>query len=180
MSLALWLYELTDNSLKRVLSVAGVADAIHIATYYIGNILIECQQRMPISTSNSSYRPSNRSRPPAPAPPAGGSSYVPGYGTNPYTPPAHFNPPQQQQTQQIFIPNSLVGSIIGKGGNKINEIRLRSQAHIKIMEADAGPPPPGGNEGERMVTITGQPHSIQFAVQLLSQVCLILLLVSAV
>ena len=95
---------------------------------------------------------------------------MPGYG-NPYTPPAHFNPPQQQQTQQIFIPNSLVGRIIGKGGNKINEIRLRSQAHIKIMEADSGAPPPlGGNEGERMVTITGQPHSIQFAVQLLSQV----------
>src|ERR1700722_15510237 len=43
-------------SLQRVLSVAGVADAIHIATYYIGNILIEAQERMP-SSSNSTYRP---------------------------------------------------------------------------------------------------------------------------
>lgn len=124
---------------------------------------------MPVSASNSSYRPSNRSRPPPPPPPPAGSSYVPGYG-NPYTPPAHFNPPQAQATQEIYIPNSLVGSIIGKGGNKINEIRLRSQAQIKILEPDAVQPGLTGNANERLVTITGQPQSIQFAVQLLSQV----------
>ena len=37
--------------MQRVLSVAGVADAIHIATYYIGNILIEAQERMPSSNT---------------------------------------------------------------------------------------------------------------------------------
>ncbi len=127
---------------------------------------------MPISTSNSSYRPSNRARPTTTPTPTGRWVLLmcPVTATTLTHPPAHFNPPQQQQTQQIFIPNSLVGSIIGKGGNKINEIRLRSQAHIKIMEPDAAPPASGGNENERMVTITGQPHSIQFAVQLLSQV----------
>jgi poly(rC)-binding protein 2/3/4 len=153
--------------LKRVLSVAGVADAIHIATYYIGNILIEAQERMP-SSSHSSYRPSSRR--------SGGyvgSSYVPG-GTsysNPYVQ-GVANPAQQLQTQQIYIPNDLVGCIIGKGGSKINEIRHMSASQIKIMEPGAGPvgSAPGGSEGERLVVITGPPANIQMAVQLLYHV----------
>lgn len=155
------------GSTERVLSVAGVADAIHIATYYIGTILIEAQERQP-SSSHSSYRPSSHSRRPT----QGGSSYVPGYAPphNPYGPPSH-NPPQQLQTQQIYIPNDLVGCIIGKGGSKINEIRHMSASQIKIMEPGAtgvGPNgAPGGSEGERLVVITGQPANIQMAVQLL-------------
>jgi len=164
------------GSTERVLSVAGVADAIHIATYYIGNILIEAQERMPSST-NSSYRPTSNSRRQPPQQYGGasysGSSYVPGY-SNPYgsaPPPPHHNPPPQQlQTQQIYIPNDLVGCIIGKGGSKINEIRHMSASQIKIMEPGAvavgGTGAPGG-EGERLVVITGQPANIQMAVQLL-------------
>ncbi|OCH85696.1 eukaryotic type KH-domain (KH-domain type I) [Obba rivulosa] len=153
------------GSTERVLSVSGVADAIHIATYYIGNILIEANERMP-SSNNSSYRPSSYSR----RPPHSGSSYVPGY-SNPYQAPQ--GPPQQLQTQQIFIPNDLVGCIIGKGGAKINEIRHMSASQIKIMEPGAtavgmnGAPAPAGGEGERLVVITGQPANIQMAVQLL-------------
>lgn len=168
---------------QRVLSVSGVADAIHIATYYIGNILIEANERMP-SYNNSSYRPSTVSR----RAPYTGSSYVPGY-TNPYhggagaggAGPAagagsHHNPPQQLQTQQIYIPNDLVGCIIGKGGAKINEIRHMSASQIKIMEPGAvgvgmnGAPAPAGGEGERLVVITGPPANIQMAVQLLYHV----------
>ncbi|KAG6856370.1 hypothetical protein H0H87_005135 [Tephrocybe sp. NHM501043] len=167
------------GSTERVLSVAGVADAIHIATYYIGNILIEAQERMP-SSSNSSYRPGN-SRRPAHGGGSGGSSYVPGSGYNnpaPYSsaPPSSHNPPQQLQTQQIYIPNDLVGCIIGKGGSKINEIRHMSASQIKIMEPGAvgvgmnGAPAPTGGEGERLVVITGQPANIQMAVQLLYHV----------
>jgi len=156
------------GSTERVLSVAGVADAIHIATYYVGNILIEAQERAPThSHSSSSNRPGSRR--------SGGSSYVPGStyvpGNN-FPPPSH-NPPQQLQTQQIYIPNELVGCIIGKGGNKINEIRHMSASQIKIMEPGAvgvgmnGVPVPAGGEGERLVVITGQPPNIQMAVQLL-------------
>ncbi|KAF8077739.1 hypothetical protein FPV67DRAFT_1462843 [Lyophyllum atratum] len=166
------------GSTERVLSVAGVADAIHIATYYIGNILIEAQERMP-SSSNSSYRPSSNSRRPAHGTgggSGGGSSYVPGYNNPaPYgaAPPPQHNPPQQLQTQQIYIPNDLVGCIIGKGGSKINEIRHMSASQIKIMEPGAvgvgmdGAAAPTGGEGERLVVITGQPANIQMAVQLL-------------
>ncbi|THU82877.1 eukaryotic type KH-domain (KH-domain type I) [Dendrothele bispora CBS 962.96] len=154
------------GSTERVLSVAGVADAIHIATYYIGNILIEAQERMP--SSNTSYRPSSR-RPQS----GSSSSYVPGYNNTPYgSSSQHHNPPQQLQTQQIYIPNDLVGCIIGKGGSKINEIRHMSASQIKIMEPGAvgvgvGGAAPSGSEGERLVVITGQPANIQMAVQLL-------------
>lgn len=153
---------------QRVLSVAGVADAIHIATYYIGIILLEAQERMP--SHNTSYRPGNtRSSRPMPS----GSSYVPGpYSGSSYAP---HNPPQQLQTQQIYIPNDLVGCIIGKGGSKINEIRHISASQIKIMEPGAvgvgvdGAPIQTGGEGERLVVITGQPANITMAVQMLYQ-----------
>ncbi|KAJ3999196.1 hypothetical protein F5050DRAFT_1805230 [Lentinula boryana] len=153
------------GSTERVLSVAGVADAIHIATYYIGNILIEAQERMP-SASGSSYRPSSNSRRPPST--TGSTPYVPGFSG--YT---AGNPSPQLQTQQIYIPNDLVGCIIGKGGSKINEIRHMSASQIKIMEPGAvgvsvaGAPAPTGGEGERLVVITGQPANIQMAVQLL-------------
>ncbi|KAF4615502.1 hypothetical protein D9613_002747 [Agrocybe pediades] len=159
------------GSTERVLSVAGVADAIHIATYYIGNILLEAQERMPShSTSGSSYRPGNHTRN---SRPSGGSSYVPPGNYHPGSNYASHNPPQQLQTQQIYIPNDLVGCIIGKGGSKINEIRHMSASQIKIMEPGAsgvgvnGAPAPAGQEGERLVVITGQPANIQMAVQLL-------------
>lgn len=169
-----------------MLSVSGVADAIHIATYYIGNILIEANERMP-SYNNSSYRPSSVTRRPT----YQGSSYVPGYGAGTGAgagtgtgapgsyqggPPQGHAPPQQLQTQQLYIPNDLVGCIIGKGGAKINEIRHMSASQIKIMEPGAvgvgmnGQPAPAAHEGERLVVITGQPANIQMAVQLLYNV----------
>ncbi|KAI0820211.1 hypothetical protein BC628DRAFT_1423138 [Trametes gibbosa] len=170
------------GSTERLLSVSGVADAIHIATYYIGNILIEANERMP-TTNNSSYRPSSYSSSTSSSarrpPPFQGSSYVPGYTQqqqqhqqqNPYA--AAGTPPSQLHTQQIYIPNDLVGCIIGKGGAKINEIRQMSASQIKIMEPGAvgvgmnGAPTHAGSEGERLVVITGQPANIQMAVQLL-------------
>lgn len=155
------------GSTERVLSVAGVADAIHIATYYIGNILIEAQERQPASNTNSTYRPGSRRA----APPYGGSSYVPGYSSSSSSYTGSSTSSQQLQTQQIYIPNDLVGCIIGKGGSKINEIRHMSASQIKIMEPGATAPgvngAPAPSEGERLVVITGQPHNIQMAVQLL-------------
>ncbi|KAI5899535.1 eukaryotic type KH-domain (KH-domain type I) [Schizophyllum commune H4-8] len=167
------------GSTERVLSVAGVADAIHIATYYVGNILIEAQERMP-STANASYRPGNPTRRPITNAPYPGSTYVPGAASSFYpgaappvaaAPGAPGVPPAQVQTQQIYIPNDLVGCIIGKGGSKINEIRHMSASQIKIMEpgavATGMPAGAAGSEGERLVVITGQPANIQMAVQML-------------
>ncbi|KAI8380033.1 hypothetical protein BD560DRAFT_458961 [Blakeslea trispora] len=71
-----------------------------------------------------------------------------------------MGPASAQQAQQIFIPNEMVGCIIGKGGSKINEIRQLSGSHIKIAD-------PHGDANERLVTITGTPESNQMALYLL-------------
>jgi len=68
--------------------------------------------------------------------------------------------PGQPITQQIYIPNDMVGAIIGKGGAKINEIRQMSGSHIKINE-------PSEQGNERLVTITGTQECNQMALYML-------------
>ncbi|KAL4934849.1 hypothetical protein BDV06DRAFT_150959 [Aspergillus oleicola] len=68
--------------------------------------------------------------------------------------------PGQPLTQQIYIPNDMVGAIIGKGGAKINEIRHLSGSVIKINE-------PQENSNERLVTITGTQECNQMALYML-------------
>ncbi|GFR79967.1 poly(RC)-binding protein 3 [Elysia marginata] len=78
-------------------------------------------------------------------------------------------PPHQQalpappgpQAQEMNIPNDLIGCIIGRGGQKINEIRQVSGATIKISNAEDG-------SSDRKVTITGPPECIGLAQYLIS------------
>lgn len=220
-------------STERSLVVLGVADAVHIATYYVGSTLFEQLSERFGGPAASAY--ASRSGGPAGVvpggmqvvpyvpQPAGGSYGHPenrrhidrghqtpsqGYG-QPYTPhgqipqqqpavPMHYGgspavggyggvgPQQPQQphaggpqshagppaqpmqgvlpgqplTQQIFIPNDMVGAIIGKGGAKINEIRQLSGSVIKINE-------PQDNSNERLVTITGTAECNQMALYML-------------
>ena len=101
--------------LQRVLSVSGVADAIHIAVYYIGTILLEYQDRNPGSISGSYRQAGARSGGPGGGGDrsyggGGGSSYTPGGGSGGYGGGAPVGGGANAQTQQIFIPNSLVGA----------------------------------------------------------------------
>lgn len=165
------------GSTERVLSITGVADAVHIAMYYVGSILIEHQDR---NVNNLAYRPTSPSHslnvtptfpstsfgsPSITSSPGMGSPFA--YGTDSPVPGTVPLAPGYQ-TQQIFIPNDLVGCIIGKGGQNINEIRQLSASHIKIMERTAGMAA-GGSNNDRLVTITGPPPNIQMAVTLLYQ-----------
>jgi heterogeneous nuclear rnp K-like protein len=223
-------------STERSLVVLGVADAIHIATYYIGSTLVEQlterfggpaasqyamrggqpatavpggMQVIPYVPAaaggqwghQQNYRNDARNvqqRTPAPAAGYGGAAYPPVsqqsyggqyYGANsprggyasagPQQPPQfgapmapHPSAPQAGQampqmmpggqpiTQQIYIPNDMVGAIIGKGGAKINEIRQLSGSVIKINE-------PQDNNNERLVTITGTQECNQMALYML-------------
>ncbi|EJU05571.1 hypothetical protein DACRYDRAFT_20011 [Dacryopinax primogenitus] len=158
---------LLPGSTERVLNVSGVADAIHIATYYVGNSLLNSHPSY--SSTHASYKQQRR--------PMASTTYYP-----PNTPVSNYGypgpaaapaPVSLQQTQNFYIPNDLVGSIIGKGGAKINEIRHVSGCQIKILEPGQGPAPGSGavqpmSETERMVTITGGIANIQMAVQLLA------------
>lgn len=224
-------------STERSLVVLGVADAVHIATYYIGSTLVEQlsdrfggpaasayalrdgrpqgvvpggmqvvpyvpqhaggqmgrdkypaqampPQRGPQTPYAAPYGQPPQAHAPAPMPYGAGSPRTPYAGAGPQQPgpygapqgapqPAH--PPQHPQqpmqggaapypgqpiTQQIFIPNDMVGAIIGKGGAKINEIRQLSGSVIKINE-------PQDNNNERLVTITGTQECNQMALYML-------------
>ncbi len=227
-------------STERSLVIMGVADAVHIAVYYVATTLVEQLTDRFGGPAASSY--ATRSGGPAGAVPGGmqvvpyvpqaisgtyghpdsfrrgggahgqrpgggpygmqygygqgpphhqqpGSTVVPyagspqggyggpqpGMGGHPHQPPlggphaGHAGPPAQPMpgmmpgqpvTQQIFIPNDMVGAIIGKGGAKINEIRQLSGSVIKINE-------PQDNSNERLVTITGTSEANQMALYML-------------
>ncbi|KAH7034876.1 uncharacterized protein B0I36DRAFT_346750 [Microdochium trichocladiopsis] len=225
-------------SSERSLVVMGVADAVHIATYYVGSTLLEQLNERFGGPAASAYatrsggptgvvpgglqvvpynpqpaggnfgqremygrRPDPRSQhappgpygqqyPPHPAAPQGHPTaplhYTPqagGYGgPGPHVAPHHGGPhggPQHPHggaphaqppmhggmagaplTQQIYIPNDMVGAIIGKGGQKINEIRQISGSVIKINE-------PQDNSNERLVTITGTEECNKLALYML-------------
>ncbi|KAM8864565.1 poly(rC)-binding protein 4-like isoform 1-T1 [Spinachia spinachia] len=66
-----------------------------------------------------------------------------------------------QASQELLIPNDLIGSIIGRQGTKINEIRQVSGAQIKIGSQLDG-------TSDRHVTITGTPVSINLAQYLIT------------
>jgi heterogeneous nuclear rnp K-like protein len=61
-----------------------------------------------------------------------GPTQIPGptVGATPHGIQAAVVGPGGQMTQQIYIPNDMVGAIIGKGGAKINEIRQMSGSHM--------------------------------------------------
>ncbi|KAK1820171.1 PAB1 binding protein [Friedmanniomyces endolithicus] len=225
-------------STERSLVVLGVADAVHIASYYVGSTLVEQltdrfggpaasnyasrhggpQGVVPGGMQVVPYVPQNaggqmghpdnshkqpypqqqqQQRTPAPAygmpyshggpsqhqaqqpmPYGAGSPRASYGGAGPHQPQpyghgppqaSHAGPPQQPMqgmvpgqpiTQQIFIPNDMVGAIIGKGGAKINEIRQLSGSVIKINE-------PQDNNNERLVTITGTQECNQMALYML-------------
>lgn len=223
-------------STERSLVVLGVADAVHIATYYVGSTLVEQLTERFGGAAASAYAtrsgapagvvpggmqvvpyvpqpaggqwgpPENyrRQNPAQRPPPAAYGMQQPAYGQPPQQHPAapihysagsprqpyvgagpqapgpygavgaapvasHAGPPQQPVqgmaagqplTQQIFIPNDMVGAIIGKGGAKINEIRQLSGSVIKINE-------PQDNSNERLVTITGTQECNQMALFML-------------
>jgi poly(rC)-binding protein 2/3/4 len=224
------------NSGERSLVILGVADAIHIAVYYVAQTLVEQLTERFGGPGASQY--ATRSGTAANVVPGGMSvqPYVPQPAGGQYAPPSHFRGrhdhnvqrtpapqysvpymhgqpghqpavapnmaygagspgrgayggvgpqpaapyaghpaapvphgagpaqpaamPGQPMTQQIYIPNDMVGAIIGKGGAKINEIRQLSGSVIKINE-------PTDNSNERLVTITGTQECNQMALYML-------------
>jgi len=67
-----------------------------------------------------------------------------------------------QSTTQVTIPNDLAGAIIGKGGERIRNIRQRSGADIKIADAQPG-------KNDRVITIAGSAEQIQYGQFLMQQ-----------
>jgi len=164
---------------ERTIVITGVSDSIHIAVYKFGQILLDGNGQ---NAGVVLYKPQAQNTPVTPQPhynPMMASGQMgamgmngtgfyyghPGMGGFPPMPPTA--PPAAMgsaigptQSQQIVIPNDMVGCIIGKGGSKINEIRQVSGSHIKIAE-------PNGTKNERLVTVTGTPECNQIALYML-------------
>lgn len=86
---------------------------------------------------------------------------APGMAPLAYHRPNNAAIPASPQTHEMAIPNDLIGCIIGRGGQKINEIRQMSGATIKIANAEEG-------SADRKVTITGTPETIGLAQYLIN------------
>ncbi|XP_036366452.1 poly(rC)-binding protein 3 isoform X3 [Octopus bimaculoides] len=101
--------------------------------------------------------------------PAASQTLLPGHLSLPGVSPVSFSRPNNaaatvqnsQQTTEMSIPNDLIGCIIGRAGQKINEIRQISGATIKISNAEEG-------SSDRKVTITGTPDTIGLAQYLIN------------
>jgi transcription antitermination factor NusA-like protein len=75
-------------------------------------------------------------------------------------PGAPYNPGEAPTQVVLPVPKTLVGSIIGKRGANIQEIRQRSGATVKIGDAQDG-------TQERMISITGTRDQHQLALSLI-------------
>ncbi|RCK64868.1 PAB1-binding protein 2 [Candida viswanathii] len=255
-------------STDRVLSVMGVGDAIHIAVYYISQVILEHQEVLKknkiilYNPENNRYGGDSRDQsrgghhqqqqqqPPrhpanhssynnpmayqpkmapygkpqhhqqqAPPPPQQQSPYNFSMMFQPSIQPQHFGssmvsnpnpmqsrgmqpsisvPPQSQYTdefgntiigevitnppvqagpdkynQDVYVANSSIGSVIGKGGNNIKHIRVTSACTYVKIEPDKGHSIMlGGGRGMtniRKLTLTGSMNSIQTAIYLINQ-----------
>jgi len=87
------------------------------------------------------------------------------YGTGPMGTGGPLGPPpssQPAQTLVVPVPNYIMGTVIGRNGASINEIRSRSGATIKIAPLEQG-------ATDRMVTITGSPAANEAAIAMIHQ-----------
>jgi len=66
-------------------------------------------------------------------------------------------------TKELEVPNDLIGTIIGRHGLKINEIRQVSRANIKISDLEEG-------GTTRRVTVVGTPDCVDSAVYLINAI----------
>lgn len=82
---------------------------------------------------------------------------------SPYGMPPQMGNPGMSKTEKIVIPTVCAGTVIGKGGSIIREIKMQSGTNISV----AAPEPTAPND--RVVSITGPAQGIQTAIFLIRQ-----------
>jgi len=78
-----------------------------------------------------------------------------------------FNMMQQECdgaiTEQIYVPDNMVGLLIGRGGENITRMQQESQCKIQMAPDSQGQP-------TRLCTLTGLPHAVEAAKQQINAV----------
>lgn len=239
-------------STDRILSITGVGDAIHIAIYYISQVVIEhkdclkknkvvfynpanyhhgnmnnnmmnmsmmpatsnmmvmgaanplaMQNMAPMKEDHSPVNPyAQQAKQPynfqmmfqptthpqhqysaAPAPAAtmtipSQNQYTDEHGNNMIgdvitSPPVQVGSSTDKFNEDVFVSNASIGSVIGKGGNNIKQIRENSGcSYVKIEPDQRQSLMLGGGKGMtniRKLTLTGSLQSIQMAIYLINQ-----------
>ncbi|XP_072176228.1 far upstream element-binding protein 2-like isoform X2 [Diadema setosum] len=73
------------------------------------------------------------------------------------------NMSQGSINEEYFVPNKLVGLIIGRGGQQISQLQSKSGCNIQIA-------PESGGQMNRQVTLTGTPESVKEAKMLIDDI----------
>ncbi|KAL3659144.1 hypothetical protein V7S43_015725 [Phytophthora oleae] len=144
-----------ENEELHVLITADTDEAIAKAQSAVEDILFNPQQAMKLKqeqlrkvaelngTLNENY---------------GGSRDESGGG------PAHYGGSSDGQISiDMKVPRDLVGYIIGRGGETIRDLQMKSAAHIQIVREEEGAP----QTPDRFVNITGNQESLDLAQKLI-------------
>jgi len=174
------------NSTEKTVTIKGTPEGLYVA-------VVKCLSQLhanPLKKGCSSvlYTPGDQTltqTPPPPnpytyppptnyalyGPPPTGYSYPP--PTSSYGAPQHFAasyvaptpaaPSADAKTEKIVIPTVCVGSVIGRGGTIIAEIKKNSGTFISIADPETSAPQ------DRIVSITGTPTQIQMAIHYIRQ-----------
>merc|ERR1711957_1128521 len=167
--------EALAGSTEKQVSVTGTPEQVFAALSRVFAQLDENPLRD--GSSNVCYIPGG----PAAANPYAAPFASP-YGKPAYPPSPYGAPPQQQyspygqipqapyaadphgmKTEKIVIPSVCAGTVIGKGGSIIAEIKSQSGSQISIAAAEPTAPQ------DRVVSITGTAQGINAAIQLIRQ-----------
>eukprot|EP00731_Ephydatia_muelleri_P012950 Em0007g260a len=147
--------ETLPNSTERAVTISGSHNALTMAISQITNIMLENPPRGPFipykphAPPNQTFQPRVTPSLPYQAPYSATFQTAAGPATT---------------TQQMRIPNDLIGCVIGRKGQKIHEIRVTSGAQIKIANSE-------GESTDRLVTITGTPEAVGMAQYLINSSC---------
>ncbi|KAI8868608.1 hypothetical protein GQ42DRAFT_103605, partial [Ramicandelaber brevisporus] len=178
--------EMLPQSTERIIEIHGTSDCVSKAVEEVAKCIVEDYERgigtvmynpngrIPLSTDSlnggshahplpSSSTSALHTTLAGVRPSVHFGSDVKPAGTPPTTlrHPTDAPPVTEIRTQEISIPGDMVGCIIGKGGQRIAEIRRQSGARITIARLA------NDEKGERLFTIQGSPESNERALFLL-------------
>ncbi|KAL5508990.1 hypothetical protein EMCRGX_G004264 [Ephydatia muelleri] len=178
--------ETLPNSTERAVTISGSHNALTMAISQITNIMLENPPRGPFIPYKPHAPPNQTFQPRVTVGVANGGYITDGATAHSFPPDTTSSLPHPLQpslpyqapysatfqtaagpattTQQMRIPNDLIGCVIGRKGQKIHEIRVTSGAQIKIANSE-------GESTDRLVTITGTPEAVGMAQYLINSSC---------
>jgi poly(rC)-binding protein 2/3/4 len=150
-----------ENSTEKSVTFTGTPEQVHDAIYRVVNQLKANPPRP--GTNVVLFEPGAAPAAAYAAYPYGAANLFPGYAPYGYSPVAAGGG-NGGSSQKIAIPVSTAGSVIGKGGSVISDIKAKSGCTISLADASLE------NPDERVATITGSQAGIQHAVNMIRQI----------